>query len=254
MTLNQKEIFMKKHVLLLISLLFLTHQVQAETTIPDRPENGIYDPNNRISSKTIEHIKQFDTQNDVQFDVCLIENSEDYWILEEANQVAEKWNISQNPEHKKVVLVTIDTKNRNAWIETSNEAEKYISNRDAMNILSDVEDQLIGEKYDNAVSYILEQTNLELKKDGDLTSIEFNKDSEPKDVSSIQNHVETIMISGMILQILMTIGIPVFIIIFYIRLIKRRIAEKVETSPIEERLDSAIFEEKDQKDEWGNWR
>lgn len=244
---------MKKYISLLSLLIFLTHPVQAETTIPDRPENGIYDPNNRISSKTIEQIKQFDTQNDVQFDVCIIENSEDLWILEEANQVAEKWKLGQNSEHKKVVLVTIDTKNRNAWIETSNEAEKYISNRDAMNILSDVEDQLIGEKYDNAVSYILEQTNIELKKDEDLTSIESNKDSEPKDVSSIQNHVETIMISGMILQILMTIGIPVFIIIFYIRLIKRRIAEKAETGPIEERMDSAIFQEKDQKDEWGNW-
>lgn len=253
MTLNQKEVLMKKHVLLLIPLLFLTRPVQAETTIPDRPENGIYDPNNRISSKTIEHIKQFDTQNDVQFDVCVIENSEDLWILEEANQVAEKWKLGQNPEYKKVILVTIDTKNRNAWIETSTEAEKYISNSDAMNMLSDVEDQLIGEKYDTAVSYILEQTNVEFKKGEDLTSIESNKDSEPKDVSSIQNHVETIMISGMILQILMTIGIPVFIILFYIRLVKKRIAEKVETSPIEEKMDSAIFQEKDQKDEWGNW-
>lgn len=85
---------MKKHVLLLIPLLFLTRPVQAETTIPDRPENGIYYPNNRISANTIEKIKQFDTKNDVQFDVCLIENSEDYWILEEANQVAEKWNLN----------------------------------------------------------------------------------------------------------------------------------------------------------------
>ena len=51
----------------------------------------------------------------------------------------------------------------------------------------------------------------------------------------------------------MTIGIPVFVIIFYIRLVKKRIAEKVETSPIEEKMDSAIFQEKDQKDEWGNW-
>lgn len=247
MTLNQKEIFMKKHVLLLIPLLFLTHQVQAETTIPDRPENGIYDPNNRISSKTIEQIKQFDTQNDVQLDVCVIENSEDLWILEEANQVAEKWKIGQNPENKKVMLVTIDTKNRNAWIETSTEAEKYISNRDAMNMLNDVEEQLIGEKYDTAVSYILEQTNVELTKGEDLTSIESTKDSEPKDVSSIQNHVETIMIAGMILQILMTIAIPVFIIIFYIRLVKKRISEKVETNPIEERMDSAIFQEKRSK-------
>jgi hypothetical protein len=244
---------MKKHVLLLIPLLFLTRPVQAETTIPDRPENGIYDPNNRISANTIEKIKQFDTKNDVQFDVCLIENSEDYWILEEANQVAEKWNLNQNLDNKKVVLVTIDTKNRNAWIETSTEVQKYISNRDAMNILSDVEKQLIGEKYDTAVSYILEQTNIELTKGEDMTSIESTKDPEPKDASSIQNHVETIMISGMILQILMTIGIPVFVIIFYIRLIKKRIAEKVETSPIEEKMDSAIFQEKDQKDEWGNW-
>lgn len=244
---------MKKYVSLLIPLLFLTRPVQAETTIPDRPENGIHDPNNRISSKTIEQIKQFDTQNDVQFDVCVIENSENLWILEEANQVAEKWKLGQNSENKKVVLVTIDTKNRNAWIETSTEAEKYVSNRDAMNILSDVEEQLIGEKYDTAISYILEQTNVELKKGEDLTSIESNKDSEPKDVSSIQNHVETMMIAGMILQILMTIAIPVFIIIFYIRLVKKRIAEKIETSPIEEKMDSAIFEEKDQKDEWGNW-
>ena len=244
---------MKKHVLLLIPLLFLIRPVQAETIIPDRPENGIYDPNNRISSKTIEQIKQFDTQNDVQFDVCVIENSEDLWILEEANQVAEKWKLGQNSEHKKVVLVIIDTKNRNAWIETSIEAEKYISNRDAMNILSDVEDQLISEKYDTAVSYILEQTNVELTKGEDTISVESTKELEPKDVSSIQNHVETIMISGMILQILMTIGIPVFIIIFYIRLIKRRIAEKAETGPIEERMDSAIFQKKDQKDEWGNW-
>lgn len=57
------------------------------------------------------------------------------------------------------------------------------------------------------------------------------------------------MISGMILQILMTIGIPVVLIVFYIRLVKKRIAEKVETNPIEERMDSAIFQEKNQKDE-----
>ena len=244
---------MKKYVSLLIPLLFLTRPVQAENTIPDRPENGIYDPNNRISSKTIEQIKQFDTQNDVQFDICLIEDSQNQWIIEESNQVAEKWNIGQNPEHKQVVLVTIDTKNRNAWIETSNEAEKYISNSDAMNILSNVEEQLIGEKYDTALSYILEQTNVEFKKGEDLISIESTKDSETKNVSSIQNHVETMMITGMIVQILMTIGIPVFIILFYIRLVKKRIAEKVETSPIKQRMDSAIFEETDQKDEWGNW-
>ena len=244
---------MKKYISLLSLLIFLTHPVQAATTIPDRPRNGIYDPNNRISSKTIEQIKQFDTQNDVQFDVCVIENSEDLWIIEESNQVAEKWKLSQNSKHKKIVLVTIDTKNRNAWIETSNEAEKYISNRDAMNILSDVEEQLVGEKYDNAVSYILEQTNIELKKDEDIISVESTKELGPKDVSSISNHVESIMISGMILQILMTIGIPVFIILFYIRLVKKRITEKVETSPIEEKMDSAIFQEKDQKDEWGNW-
>ena len=90
------------------------------------------------------------------------------------------------PRYKKVVLVTIDTKNRNAWIETSTEVQKYISNRDAMNILSDVEEQLIGEKYDTAVSYILEQTNIELTKGEDMTSIESTKDPEPKDVSSIQ--------------------------------------------------------------------
>ena len=53
----------------------------------------------------------------------------------------------------------------------------------------------------------------------------------------------------MILQILMTIGIPVVLIVFYIRLVKKRIAEKVETNPIEERMDSAIFQEKNQKDE-----
>ena len=145
------------------------------------------------------------------------------------------------------MLVTIDTKNRNAWIETSTEVQKYISNRDAMNILSDVEEQLIGEKYDTAVSYILEQTNIELTKGEDMASIESTKDPEPKDVSSIQNHVETIMISGMILQILMTIGIPVFVILFYIRLVKKRIAEKVETSPIEKKWIPLFFKKKIKK-------
>lgn len=116
-----------------------------------------------------------------------------------------------------------------------------------MNILSDVEEQLIGQKYDTAVSYILEQTNIEFKKGEDLISIESTKNSEPKDVSSIQNHVETMIIVGMIIQILMTIGIPVFIILFYISLVKKRIAEKVETNVTEEKNGFGYFSRKSSK-------
>ena len=96
---------MKKLILLLlIPFLFITGNiVQAETTIPDRPINGIYDPNHYLSENTSAELEKENSNSDIQIGIYIVDTLDGKSIEEQANEVARNWKIGRN---KKLIIGT----------------------------------------------------------------------------------------------------------------------------------------------------
>ena len=69
-------------------LLFLIAPVHAETTIPDRPSNGIYDPQHYLSEKTSKELAAFNSDSDTQIGVYIVDTLDGKSIEEQANEIA----------------------------------------------------------------------------------------------------------------------------------------------------------------------
>ena len=156
---------MKKYLLLLLMpLLFLIAPVHAETTIPDRPANGIYDPNNYLSSETSDKLAEFNSNHDTQVGVYIVDTLDGKDIESQANEVSRAWKIG-HVETNKGVLIAIAINDRKLRLETSNEASVYLTDSKAKEIISSVKSQLRSKDYSSAVTSMLDSIGTEMSKD-----------------------------------------------------------------------------------------
>lgn len=156
---------MKKYLLLLLMpLLFLIAPVHAETTIPDRPANGIYDPNHYLSTETSNKLADFNSNHDTQVGVYIVDTLDGKDIESQANEVSRAWKIG-HAETNKGVLIAIAINDRKLRLETSNEASVYLTDAKAKEIISSVKSQLRSKDYSSAVVLMLDSIGTEMTKD-----------------------------------------------------------------------------------------
>ena len=148
---------MKKLILLLLlPLVFLIKPIsaQAETQIPERPANGIYDPQNYVTNKVSTRLAEFNSSSDTQIGVYIVDTLDGKNIDEQANAIAKAWQIGY-ADTNKGVLIAIAIKDRKFRIETSNEASKYLTKNNIDSILNSSKSYMRKQDYDGAVINII---------------------------------------------------------------------------------------------------
>lgn len=144
---------MKKLILLLLlPLIFLIKPISAhaETTIPERPSNGVYDPKNYVTNKVTSRLAEFNSTSDTQIAVYIVDTLDGKNIDEQANAIAKAWQIGYSDTNKGV-LIAIAIKDKKFRIETSNEASKSLTKTNIDSILSSSKSYMRKEDYDGAV-------------------------------------------------------------------------------------------------------
>lgn len=144
---------MKKLLLiLLLPLVFLIKPIsaKAETQIPERPANGIYDPQNYVTNKVSNRLAEFNSSTDTQIGVYIVDTLDGKNIDEQANEIAKTWQIG-HADTNKGVLIAIAIKDRKFRIETSNEASKYLSKNNIDSILNSSKSYMRKQDYDGAI-------------------------------------------------------------------------------------------------------
>lgn len=139
-------------LLLLLPLVFLIKPIsaQAETQIPERPSNGIYDPQNYVTNKVSTRLAEFNSSSDTQIGVYIVDTLDGKNIDEKANTVAKAWQIGYSDTNKGI-LIAIAIKDRKFRIETSNEASKSLTKTNIDSILSSSKSYMRKDDYDGAI-------------------------------------------------------------------------------------------------------
>lgn len=144
---------MKKLILLLLlPLVFLIKPIsaQAETQIPERPTNGIYDPQNYVTNKVSNRLAEFNSSSDTQIGVYIVDTLDGKNIDEQTNAIAKAWQIGYTDTNKGV-LIAIAIKDRKFRIETSNKTSKYLSKNNIDSILNSSKSYMRKQDYDGAI-------------------------------------------------------------------------------------------------------
>ena len=167
---------MKKLILLLLlPLVFLIKPISAhaETQIPERPTNGIYDPKNYVTNKVSSRLAEFNSTSDTQIAVYIVDTLDGKNIDDQANAIAKAWQIGYSDTNKGI-LIAVAIKDRKFRIETSNEASKSLTKTNIDSILSASKSYMRKEDYDGAIinmidsiaKYIKINNQPEKEKDG----------------------------------------------------------------------------------------
>ena len=167
---------MKKLILLLLlPLVFLIKPIsaQAETQIPERPTNGIYDPQNYVTNKVSTRLAEFNSSSDTQIGVYIVDTLDGKNIDDQANAIAKAWQIGYSDTNKGI-LIAIAIKDKKFRIETSNEASKYLTKNNIDSILNSSKSYMRKQDYDGAIinmidsitKYIKTNNQPEKEKDG----------------------------------------------------------------------------------------
>lgn len=156
---------MKKLILLLIApLLFFMSVVSADVTIPERPSNGVYDPQGYLNSVVADTVADMNSKSETQVGIYIVDTLEGEHIESVANKVARSWKIGKSDTNSGI-LVAIAIKDRKFRIETSNEASTWLTDSRARELLDDAKYYMKEENYSEGVSSILTGiSNLESKK------------------------------------------------------------------------------------------
>ena len=149
---------MKKLIFLfLIPFFFITGNViHAETTIPDKPVNGIYDPNHYLSENTSAELEKENANSDIQIGIYIVDTLDGKSIEEQANEVARAWKIGHS-ETNKGALIAIAINDRKFRIETSNELNTILTDSKAKRILDNSKSYMKNKDYDGAIINIIQQ-------------------------------------------------------------------------------------------------
>lgn len=200
---------MKKLILLLfIPFFFITGNiVQAETTIPDRPANGIYDPNHYLSENTSAELEKENSSSDIQIGIYIVDTLDGKSIEEQANEVARNWKIGHSDTNKGV-LIAIAINDRKFRIETSNELNTTLTDSKAKSILDNSKSYMRNKDYDGAIINIIQQIkNIENKNslNNETEILKINEDGSVVKSGKITEFVATLLM-GLFLFVVLAVS------------------------------------------------
>ena len=159
-------------LLLLVPFMFFFSPPHAETAIPDRPSNGIYDPQHYLSEKTSKELAAFNSDSDTQIGVYIVDTLDGKSIEEQANEIARSWKIGHSDTNKGA-LIAIAINDRKFRIETSNELSNILTDNKAKQILNNSKSYMKNKDYDGAIINIIQEIK-NIKSDN--SSINVNKE------------------------------------------------------------------------------
>ena len=159
-------------LLLLVPFMFFFSPAHAETAIPDRPSNGIYDPQHYLSEKTSKELAAFNSDSDTQIGVYIVDTLDGKSIEEQANEIARSWKIGHSDTNKGA-LIAIAINDRKFRIETSNELSNILTDNKAKQILNNSKSYMKNKDYDGAIINIIQEIK-NIKSDN--SSINVNKE------------------------------------------------------------------------------
>ena len=148
---------MKKWILLILTplLLFIfvtnTHAID----LPNRPDNGIYDPSHYLNETVAQNLANTNKNNDTQIGVYIVDNI-DSSIEDTSREVARHWKIG-DAKNNRGILIAIAVKNKKLRIETSNEVSGDLTDVEAKQIITNVKPELRSQDYSMAVNKMIEQ-------------------------------------------------------------------------------------------------
>ena len=210
---------LKTLLLLLTPLLFLIAPIHAETTIPPKPLNGIYDPSHYLSEKAETKLAEFNSNNDTQIGVYIVDTLDGQPIEETATKIAREWKIGK-ADTNKGALIAIAVNDRKFRIETSNELSTILTDAKSKSILGSSKSYMKNKDYDGAVIHMID----EIQK---ITSSESTSDPNEIDqtIGNVSTKFEETLTKALAI-IATIIGLPlitkiIYEIIRYFKFLKR---------------------------------
>jgi hypothetical protein len=168
---------MKKITLILISfltiLLFFIGPAQADLVVPDRPSNGIYDPNHYLSGVVSDKLQELNSKSEIQIGIYIVESLNGESLEELSNTIARSWKIGYSDSNKGALLL-IAIKDRKFRIETSNQLAITLTDTKAKKILDASRDKMRAKDYDGAVIDIIQNISDQEYKLADAPVVERN--------------------------------------------------------------------------------
>ena len=198
------KIKMKKLILLLLIPFFFIvgNVIHAETTIPDRPINGIYDPNHYLSENTSVELEKENSNSDIQIGIYIVDTLDGKSIEKQANEVARNWKIGHSDSNKGA-LIAIAINDRKFRIETSNKLSTILTDSKAKRILDNSKSYMRNKDYDGAIINIIQQ----------IKNIE-NKNSLNNETEILKiNEDESVVKSGKITEFVATLLMGLFLFV-----------------------------------------
>lgn len=148
---------MKKWILLILTplLLFIFTTNTQAIDLPNRPDNGIYDPSHYLNETVAQNLANANKNNDTQIGVYIVNNI-DSSIEETSREVARHWKIG-DAKNNRGILIAIAVKDKKLRIETSNEVSGDLTDVEAKQIITNVKPELRSQDYSMAVNKMIEQ-------------------------------------------------------------------------------------------------
>ena len=144
-------------VLLILTplLLFIFTTTIHAIDLPNRPDNGIYDPSHYLNETVAQNLANANKNNDTQIGVYIVDNI-DSSIEDTSREVARHWKIGDS-KNNRGILIAIAVKDKKLRIETSNEVSGDLTDVEAKQIITNVKPELRSQDYSTAVNKMIEQ-------------------------------------------------------------------------------------------------
>lgn len=157
-----------KIILIVMFSLLIPLSTALAFTIPDRPENGFYDPDNYISIETKNKLVEFNEKHKAtdhtQLGIAIVSSLEGNAIEDISRKIATKWQIGyENSNRAALLLISIN--DRKFRIETSNELRRVITDTEALEILNSTKSDMRNHNYDAAVQSIIAKIDNKIVKE-----------------------------------------------------------------------------------------
>ena len=212
-------------LLLLVPFIFFLSLAHAETTIPDRPSNGIYDPQHYLSEKVSDELSNFNSNSETQIGIYIVDTLDGKNIEEQANEIARAWKIGY-ADTNKGALIAVAINDRKFRIETSNELSTILTDSKANEILNSSKSYMKNQDYDGAIIHMID----EVSKVVNLSSEKFEENYKEQNRIDIFQYKTIIVVSFFII-----------VVIFFVFIVKYfannpdELVEKINKRKVKER-------------------